>query len=494
MNNNRLLAFYSLLIYNLNSIFSMVVSILIYQEEHRGKNELAYFITFFVIFGLDKFSCLFRLFDPNDSKIQWILDIFSVGFIFIPFKMVNYSYLDCFLGRIFLQVLIELIFFFYVGIIRDNLVNNYLKICMMISYIFFLLNTIIIAITTEFQYQKNKFYLFKQIFFNLFPFYVSIATLSFYVDTSGTNLAIYHIFITMLISIGLSINVYLKTKIDLKYIVGDIVGLIFLNNFLSDVQMISIKKVYLEIYTYFGQLLRCLLIICFSYQEIFDYQEFNSNQVKFILTHLTILLTLMQLGFEFKKVFLLSFKTKIINIAKEEEIQLVNNILNQDNKMHILILLQLKKQTNQNKKEEQVLKQIKFKNEVLTLLKYVTQFENRLEITFEDTQSFFEYLEHFYEDIVVNLKEIQNQLLNKISESEQIKQKIFQLILERAYKGFIFTASSFQLIEKIKSSHLKNKLYENISLHLQITSFYKYVYHQMQYNPNNIIYDLYDNQ
>ncbi|KAL4471360.1 hypothetical protein ABPG74_008253 [Tetrahymena malaccensis] len=492
MNNNRQLAFYSLLIYYLNSIFSTAVSILIYQQEHRGKNELAYFIIFFVIFGIDKLICLIGLFVNNGVKIQWILDIFSVGFIYYPFKMHNQSYLAIFLvWRIFPQIFIELIFFFYVGIIRDNLVNNYLKLCMMIVYIFFLLNTIIIIFTLGFQYYKNKFYLFKQIFFNLFPYYVSIATMSFYVDTLGTNLAIYQIFITILIFMGLLIIRYPQRKIE---IVMTIIGLILSNNFLSVMQIISKKKVYLEISTYFSQLLRCLLIICFSYQEIFDYQEFNSNQVKFILTHLTILLTILKLGFEFKKVYLLSFKTKIINITKEEEIQFVNNLLNQDNKVHIFIFLQLKKQTNQNQKEEQILNQIKFKNELFTLLKYVAQFENSQKVTFYDSLSFFEYLEYFYEEIVVNFKDIQTQLLNKILVSEQIKQKTFQLMLERAQKGFIFTASSIQLTEKMESSHLKDKLYENMSFHLQITSFYKHLYHQMQYNPNNIIYDLYDNQ
>ncbi|KAL4511587.1 hypothetical protein ABPG72_012432 [Tetrahymena utriculariae] len=99
----------------------------------------------------------------------------------------------------------------------------------------------------------------------------------------------------------------------------------------------------------------------------------------------------------------------------------------------------------------------------------------------------------FYEEIIIEFQDIQTYLLNLISESSNIQEKTFQIVLVRAQKEFLFTKSSTKLIEKMQTSELKDKLYEYLSLNLQITNFYKHLYNEMQNNPRQIIYDLYDN-
>ncbi|KAL4456623.1 hypothetical protein ABPG74_000730 [Tetrahymena malaccensis] len=509
------LLFWCSFFYYLVNIYSIVVAVNLYLQ--GGNTNTTYFITFFSIFGIDKLLILIITYGHEDGCSGFIFaicDIFQIGFVYIFFDD-NYQQYN--LGnalktkvysRIIPQIIMEFIFFFCLRDLVNSNNSESVQIATLINFILFLVLfcSLLFIIKGQSQYYysyheilkkdyKRQLYYYFSLLLNLMPYYLSICAFSLYQDKFGINLGYYIIVMAFLSIIGYVI--YIRPNSDIKLVE-------FIFNYLCfngqrvnyyDFDCLTKTQIYLMIATQINQMIRVLILFIFCQNDIF--QRKDSIRVQQVLIIMTLAVSFISFIYLFYESYVYLFKTKIINIFSQGDIKSANILL--QNKRYTNFVIYLTQSNNsQHNLHQQLISETDLRNEILTLVKLISQLErkNRQAVIKQIEVLYYyqaiEYFKEYKDEIISSLIDIDDHLLIELCYYTR-EEYLIKMFNQRVQNGFILNQTTYQIVDWISSKKKEYQILQPFkSCQLQVTLFNKMFSPLMQFQPTQILYDLYE--
>ncbi|KAL4453403.1 hypothetical protein ABPG74_017610 [Tetrahymena malaccensis] len=491
------LLFWCAFVFYLINIYSIYIATLLFLQ--AGTINLNYFIAFSSIFAIDKIVIIIISFCNRKISFKYVIcDLFQIGFLYIFFDDdfdfdLKTSLATKTLTRILPQIILEFIFFVCLA---DQISSSQsIQILIVVNFLLFLglfscfMSFIILDISSYYFFQelKKNIYNLLNIILSLMSYYLCISTYVFYEDLLGINLGYYNLVLAFLTILGYI--AFKCQKLDQK-LIRFTLKYLFLNGCSTNHKFykISFNSIYLKRANYISQLVRFSILILYCKNDLFNNK--SSNKTKQTLTYFTLIiifLTLIIQFFEFYK----SWKIKIIIINKNKDLVLANNQLQKWKYNYILFEIYVDYENNDLK--QQLISQTEFHSEVQTFIQLVTKYiRKNKRILLQG--SYGQYSNIFYGnpiEILANLEDICDIFYHNLVSNISLNEMINVLSL-RLNNGFVFSEITFDLISRISNQNVHFKNMKSLTaFQLQITLFHKRISPIMQFQPSQILYDLY---
>ncbi|KAL4426786.1 hypothetical protein ABPG74_006583 [Tetrahymena malaccensis] len=531
MNIEKIFPINSLILFILDGL-NILISILLLMSGFQ-----IYFISFWVLYAFEKLVLIVLKFSKYGQQINmWILLLDIIQLDLLSYKFKNYLFsvqgalLYKLFGRVYPQLMLQLIFFFGLDIFSNKKISNELIV---LIYISFILWSIYAGALCRISSKACKSLSYKEILLSIvnhLSYYISLGQILLVQDRqNGVNGGVYYLLVILLNVIYILVKLekdYSYKELNVFYL---IMGVLMNYQFLldSDLQQMEMQKqseiqspVFLS---YFNQLARLGMVIGLSYYQIsLGYSQ--TNNIFLLNLILSIILSVAFLFTFYPKLVSVIFDWKWVKINTESNLKdfikcsqnqnndklkylaiyicqkrwikcknpkpnQIQNAQNMPKDMRSILNIEstkLSQENIENQQDDHECLYYEFSNQLTELLKrkVIISYEDRYENTFCDCKK------------VMNLLIEQPYILNCMTKlaKDRYHVQLPEIINERIQKGYLFTPATTQLIQNAypKKSKVEFEYLSNLkTLSLSLILYSNQIKNYMVINPQLIILDLY---